>query len=200
MISTYEKLFGSKPKQNVTSPLEKGDHPEIDTSELLDADGIVIYQSLIGAMQWAVTIGRFDITTAVMTMSSFRAAPRVGHMDRVRRIYGYLSKFKHGTIRIRSEEPDYSDLPEQDLDWANSVYDDFQEEIPNNVPEPLGKWVTMTHYKDANLYHCMLTGKSVTGILHLVNQTPIDWFSKKQNIVETATYGSEFVAGRICVE
>ena len=31
------------------------------------------------------------------------------------------------------------------------------------------------------------------GILHFVNQTPIEWFSKLQNTVETATYGSEFV-------
>jgi hypothetical protein len=33
-----------------------------------------------------------------------------------------------------------------------------------------------------------------------VNQTPYDWFCKKQSTVETATYGSEFVAGRTCVE
>jgi hypothetical protein len=33
-----------------------------------------------------------------------------------------------------------------------------------------------------------------------VNKTPIEWHSKKQAIVETATYGSEFVAARICVE
>jgi hypothetical protein len=46
----------------------------------------------------------------------------------------------------------------------------------------------------------MLTGRSVTGILHLANQTPLDWFSKKQATVETATYGSEFVAARTCVE
>jgi hypothetical protein len=38
------------------------------------------------------------------------------------------------------------------------------------------------------------------GILHLVNKTPIDWFSKKQATVETATYGSEFVAACTCVE
>ena len=46
----------------------------------------------------------------------------------------------------------------------------------------------------------MLTGRSVTGILHFANKTPIDWFSKKQGTVETATYGSEFVAARTCVE
>jgi len=46
----------------------------------------------------------------------------------------------------------------------------------------------------------MITGRSVTGILHLLNKAPIDWFSKKQATIETATYGSEFVAARTCVE
>jgi hypothetical protein len=45
------------------------------------------------------------------------------------------------------------------------------------------------HYVDANLFHGLITGRSVTGILHLVNKTPIDWYvySKKQATVETAT-------------
>jgi len=36
--------------------------------------------------------------------------------------------------------------------------------------------------------------------LHLFNQTPIDWFSKLQSTVETATFGSEHVAARTCAE
>ena len=75
MISNYEKTFGELPKQMYSSPLEKGDHPELDTSDLLDTQGILIYQFMIGALQWAVTIGRFDIHTAVMTLSGFCAAP-----------------------------------------------------------------------------------------------------------------------------
>jgi hypothetical protein len=38
-------------------------------------EGIKIYQSLIGALQWVIQIGRFDVATAVMTMSRFRASP-----------------------------------------------------------------------------------------------------------------------------
>ena len=37
-------------------------------------------------------------------------------------------------------------------------------------------------------------------ILHLINQTPVDWISWKQSNVETATYGSEFVAAHIATE
>jgi hypothetical protein len=72
--------------------------------------------------------------------------------------------------------------------------------LPKDAPEPLGKYVTLTHIVDANPMHDVTPGKSVTGILHLVNKTPLDWYSKKQATVETAMYGSEFVVARICVE
>jgi len=72
--------------------------------------------------------------------------------------------------------------------------------MPHDCPEPLGKPVVMTTFVDANLYHDLINGKSVTGILHLFNQTVVDWFSKKQATVETATYGAEFVAARTAME
>ena len=75
MISTYVTLFGTKPSMKYSSPLKKGDHPETDDSEFLDATSTQQYQSLIGALQWSVSIGHFNITTAVMTMSSFCAMP-----------------------------------------------------------------------------------------------------------------------------
>ncbi len=43
-------------------------------------------------------------------------------------------------------------------------------------------------------------GWSVTGILHFMNKMPIDWYSKKQATVEAATYGSEFIAARTCID
>ena len=200
MISQYERMFASKPRTNVTSPLEKNDHPEVDTSDFLDEEGIQQYQSLIGSLQWAVSLGRFDVTTAVMTLSSFRACPRKGHLDRAKRVVAYLYRFKFAKIRFRTHEPDYSDLVVPDYDWARSVYGDAKEDIPRDAPEPLGKPVVTTSYVDANLLHDLVTGRSITGILHFLNGTPIDWYSKKMATVETATYGAEFVSARTCVE
>jgi len=199
MLENYKRIFGEHPKQ-AASPLEKGDHPELDTSDLLELEDTKIYQSLIGAAQWVIQIGRFDVTTAVMTMSRFRALPRKGHMDRIKRVYGYLSKMRHGIIRIRTEEPDYSDLPKMEHDWSHTVYSGAKEEIPKDAPEPLGKFVRTTHYMDANLMHDLISGRSVSGILHFLNKTPIDWYSKLQATVETATFGSEYVAARTCTD
>ena len=144
--------------------------------------------------------GRFDIHAQVATMSRFRAAPGQGHMDRLKRIYSYAIRTKDYAIRYRTEKPDYSFLPDQDLDWTYSVYLNVQEILLDDMPEPLGEAVITTTTMDANLNHCLATGKSLTGCLHFVNRTPVDWYSKKQATVETATYGSEFVAAKTAVE
>jgi hypothetical protein len=46
----------------------------------------------------------------------------------------------------------------------------------------------------------MVTGRSVTAILHFLNQTPMDWYLKKQATVKTATFGSEFIAVRTTID
>ena len=201
MEDAYKQYFKELPNQKHRSPLVKGDHPELDVTEFLDQDGIEIYQSLIGAMQWAISIGRWDIQSAVMSLSSFRAQPRKGHLERIKRIYGFLCKFRHFKLRFRVDEPDYSGIPPMPpYDWSHSVYGNPTEDIPKDAPTPLGKRIVLTHYFDANLMHDVLSGKAVTGVVHFYNKTPVDWYSKKQSTTETATYGSEFLACRTCFE
>ena len=93
MIEAYEQHFGVKPDMKHISPLQKGDHSELDTKPFLDKEGKEMYQSLIGCGQWDISIGRFDTQGAMMSMSRYRTAPREGHLERVKRIYGYLRRF-----------------------------------------------------------------------------------------------------------
>ena len=106
---------------------------------------------------------------------------------------------KYAVIICRAGLPDYSDIPRIHYDWEHSVYGNVKEELPRDAPEALGKHIILTHYVDANLYRDVLTGHSVTGILHFINRTPIAWWSKKQVTAEKATHSSEFVAARTCV-
>jgi hypothetical protein len=135
-----------------------------------------------------------------MTMSRFRTEPRKGHLERLKRIYGYLKNVSSAAIRVKVDEPDFSELPNQEFDWCHTVYGNVDKLVPRDMPKALGKAVIIVTYTDANLYHDMLTGISVTDILHLCNQTLIDWYSKRQATVETATFGSEFTATRIAVD
>jgi hypothetical protein len=107
---------------------------------------------------------------------------------------------RNAAIRIRVDEPDYSALPTKVYDWEQSIYSGAEELLLDDNPIPLGKPVVMTTFIDTKLYHYLVTGKSVSGVLHLFNKTVIDWYSKKQGTVETATYGSEFVAARTAME
>ena len=99
----------------------------------------------------------------------------------------------HGRNRI-------AELPIKEFNWKYSVYGNPKEDIPSDIPTPRGKRIVTTSFIDANLYHDLISGKSVTGILHFFNKTPIDWFSKLQSTVETATFGSEYVVARTCTE
>ena len=121
-------------------------------------------------------------------------------MDRAKRVCSCLAKFKNAAIRVRAEEPDMSGLPDQALDWEGSIYGKVTEILPTEAPTPLGKSVVTVSYHDASLFHNVITGRSVTGTLHVLNKTPIDWCSKKQATVETAAYGSECSSARARVE
>ena len=79
------------------------------------------------------------------------------------------------------------------------MYGEVKELITDDAPKPLGNYARIPHYVDANLFHDQLTGRSVTGILYLVNKIPVDWYYKKQSTVDTAKYGSDFVSACTCV-
>jgi hypothetical protein len=117
-------------------------------------------------------------------------------LERVQRICGYLSKIRQGFLRIRTEEPD----PDQSYNWERLVYSEAHEQIQWDAPKPPGKRVVLTTYVNANFNHNLITGRSMTGVIPFVNQTPVHWFLKKLPMVETATYGSKFIAAKLAVE
>ena len=132
-----------------------------------------------------------------MTMPRFRQQPRAGHLERLKRIIGCLANFPLGSLRFMTHEPDFSNLPDKEYEWQRTVYSGAKEEIPRDIPEPKGKHVTTTTYVDANLHHDQVTGRAVTACLHFVNATTSHLHTKRHATVETATFGSEFVAARI---
>jgi hypothetical protein len=107
---------------------------------------------------------------------------------------------RHSVICVHSNEPDYSDFPETEHDWSRSVHGEISELRPQDAPDSLGKILTLTHNMEANLMHDIISRRSVTGILHMINKTPLLWYSKKQATLERSTYVSKFVAAQICIE
>jgi hypothetical protein len=58
----------------------------------------------------------------------------------------------------------------------------------------------MTCFVDADHAGCQLTRRSHTGVILYINRAPIIWYTKRQNTVESSTFGSEFIAMKIAVK
>ena len=91
----------------------------------------------------------------------------------------------------------YVDFP--DYDWSDH-YDVKKDEAPANAPPPLGKEFVIRAYVDADHAGDIVSRRSRTGFIVIVNSAPIYWLSKKQNLVETSSFGSELLAMKHCCE
>ena len=202
LLTNFESLYRELPCKE-KSPLAKNDHPELDTSDVCTPDDIAKFHSIIGACQWMITLCCSDIDQAIMSLNRFHQSPRIGHVEHFIRIIGYIHHFPHAAIHFCTGIPDhqtiFGDTPITH-EWMHTIYGNVTEDIPPDMPTPKGHPVHLTTFVDANLMHDLVTGRSCSGILHFLNQTPIDWFTKHQKQVETATYGSDFMAARQAIE
>ncbi len=69
ILENYQRMFEELPKHSKCL-IKPEDHPEIDESSLMDADGVKRYQSLMGMLQWVVDLERINIYCAVMIMGA----------------------------------------------------------------------------------------------------------------------------------
>jgi hypothetical protein len=112
----------------------------------------------------------------------------------------YLKIFPKGRVIIDTSYPDHSMYHFEDHSNWMEFYPDDSEEIPKDLTSEKGPRVRMTVYVYADHAHDLVTRRSITGILVMLNNTPIRWVSKRQKTVETSTYGSELVASRDATE
>ena len=115
------------------------------------------------------------------------------------RIFAYLKGyFKYGIV-IETSERQVQGLKNAKVNW-DEQYPGAIEELPRDMPTPKGKGVKITIYVDVDHAHDLVTRCSVTGILLFINNTSMKWYSKRQNTVESSTYGAELVALRIATD
>ncbi len=155
VIPKFEELF-QRAFKKVKTPMEAKYHPEVDDSPLLDADMSSKYRSVIGSLNWIITLGRFDVQYATNSLSRFSMAPRVGHLDAILRVMVYLKCFPHGCILIDTSVPPLRHDPCKEVNWQEQ-YPDAEEELPPTMLEPKGKVVRITVYVHADHTHDLVT-------------------------------------------
>jgi hypothetical protein len=186
-------------KSKADRPTPAGYRPETDVSPELDDDKANRYQQLIGVLRWACELGRVDFLFEISLLASHTAMPRRGHLEAVYHIFAYLKQHLNSTIVFDDRRPLIDEESFLPVDWGD-FYGNQKEEMPPRMPKARGKSVRISCFVDADHAGNVVTRRSHTGILMFVNNALISWFSKRQNTVETSTFGSEFVALRIATE
>jgi hypothetical protein len=147
-----------------------------------------------------VELGRVDLAHVAGMMARFSAGPRQGHLYDVLRIFAYCKKHLESKVVFDPVQKDFEELPWLTHDWKQFYPDINGEVLPPGQPEARGNPVQINLFCDAAHATCHLTRRSTTGIIIFINGAPISWYSKRQNTIESSTFGSEFVALKIAVE
>ena len=190
----------AKLKSTAKNPFPSGYKPELDVTPELNDHLTSRYLQLMGILRWAIELGRVDMFVEVSQLSQFQALPRQGHLEAAYHIFAYLKHHETSRLAFDPKMPNVNEAAfNTNADWRD-FYGDVREELPPKMPRPLGKPVCISCFVDANHAGNVITRRSHTGILIYVQNAPIIWFSKRQNTVESSSFGSEFVALRIAKE
>ena len=180
--------------------------PEEDVTDFCNELQIQAYQQIIGMLRWMVELGRVDILYETTVLSSCMISPRIGHLKQLINIVSYLKNHDRSTLIMDPHRLDIQwtgsdeDHPEKRRAIMKTIYRDAIEDLPSNAPECRGKEVELSAYCDSDHAGDRSNRRSHTGILIFGNMAPISWFSKKQNTIESSTFGAEYVALRITIE
>ena len=119
-------------------------------------------------------LGRVDILYKVATMSTHLAMPRIGHLQELFHMFGYLKANLKSKLAFDPDHPMVNKQLFKKHDW-HDFYRGVKEAIPGDMPTTRGN-ATLTHcFVDADLAGNSVHRRSQTGILIFINRAPIIW-------------------------
>ena len=135
----------------------------------------------------------------VATMSTHLAIPRIGHLQELFHVFGYLKANPKRKLVFDPDHPMVDKRQFKRYDWHN-FYRGVREAIPGDMPTPKDNDVSTHCFVDVDLAGNSVQRRSQTGILIFVNRSSIIWYSKRQNTVEVSTFGNEITAMKNDIE
>jgi hypothetical protein len=86
-------------------------------------------------LRWIVELGRLDISVRVVMLSSYLVNPRVGHMEALYYIFGYLKSHDRSTMVFDDVYLNWINADFPSFEWIE-FYPHAHEDIPPNAPPP----------------------------------------------------------------
>ena len=83
---------------------------------------------LIVCLQWAVTLGRYDVQYATNTLSRLGKKPQDGHTERALWVFGFLKHHMWDKLFFDSTQMSHEEINFKEKDWTE-CYPDAEEYI-----------------------------------------------------------------------
>jgi hypothetical protein len=166
------------------TPLPSGGIAITEDPEPVSEGDRELYQQLVGSVTYLACYTRPDIAFAVHSLSRYNANPTVHALTAAKHLLRYLKTTKAYSLWFPSVTSGRISLRVYtDADFANQKANYAKGESfvwKNGVKMP----------SDAE----RIPRKSVTGMIALLNGTPVSWLSKQQPIIATSTQMAEYIA------
>ena len=88
LLSTYERMFPGEALRKQSSPILKGDNPELDHSEFISEEDKTKYMSIID-IKYNCAVLIIDVST----LSTYRVAPQKGHLECMKQLCRSIKHF-----------------------------------------------------------------------------------------------------------
>ena len=140
-IKTVQQLLNDDGRQlrvkktSGKQPLPSSYRPELEQSDELRTEIMLRYLQLIGRLRWAVDLGRINIFCEVAIMSQYSASPRIGHLEGLYHIFGYLKKHEMSRVVLNPNHPEVEQgsFASVDMDWTD-FYGEVEKDLPPGMP------------------------------------------------------------------
>ena len=132
-------------------------------------------------------------------LSSHLYLPKEGHLQQVYHIFTYPKENHNARLVFDPTHLPMDPNQFERKDWR-IFYGNVTEELPPAAPPSKGKGFIITAYVDVDHASDSVTRRSRTGYIIYINNNPVYWMSKKQNSVNTSTFGSYFMEMKHCTK
>ena len=146
----------------------------------------------MGMIRWMCELGRIDILHESSLISQYVTAPRTGHLQHAINIFKYI---KHNITSGWL----ISDPLGFDIDWITvhpdelhttekagvmkELYPDAEYLLSPKMPQSRSKPLNLNVFVDSDYAESVVNPRSHTGIMIFINMSPIQWYSKRNNII-----------------
>ena len=172
MMDNSKNTFGFESyKQHSAMPPNY--KPDIDISDICNDANKSQYWQCIVVMKWSVALGRINIICATVVIYKYRLALHKVHIQKIQHIYSCLNKYNCTYINFSTDMTVYNNYKTIKGNRGN-LYSVDTEGLPHSCSPHICNTVLIFRFVDADLMADLTMGRYHTGIIHLLNKTPIE--------------------------